>query len=301
MPSFQIINLEDYIEPYFRFSFQNHFWILLLVVIAIVTILFARKNYKDNCDATQNRYIIHQDEIIPNISYLIHSPNSVKNILWTGGYDSTFLLCYYFIVLKQPIQPIYLMCGNLDSKFGIIGRNNQKQELETMKKIRKILIQRYPHRQAYLLPTYYVTSVKKDNSISKKFNKLHKRNGFFTRSVSQYERITRFSLDWNKPLLIGLEKCGTGLDEATKGCRYGKWENCQILPETQLPENRTELSIFSNLRFPICHLTKKEMKQVSLDSNNFFFDLLVMSWSCWYPKGDGSPCGICDMCQHRVI
>ena len=87
-----------------------------------------RKNYKDNCDATHNKYIIHQEEIVPNVSYLIHYPDNVKNILWTGGYDSTFLLCYYFIVLKQPVQPIYLMCGNLDSKFGIVGRNNQKQE-----------------------------------------------------------------------------------------------------------------------------------------------------------------------------
>ena len=267
----------------------------------LFTILFARKSYKDNCDATNNKYIIHEDEIVPNISYLIHYPENIKHILWTGGYDSTFLLCYYFIVLKQPVQPIYLMCGNLDSKFGIIGRHNQKKELETMKKIRNILLNRYPHRKAYLLPTYYVTSVKKDNTITKKFTKLHKKNGFFTRSISQYERITRFSLDWNNPLLIGLEKCGTGLDEATLGCRIGKWDECKVLPETQLPNDKKELTIFHNLRFPICHITKEEMKTISLDSNNFFYDLLILSWTCWYPKNDGTPCGICDMCKKRIV
>ena len=62
-----------------------------------------------------------------------------------------------------------------------------------------------------------------------------------------------------------------------------------------------KLNVFSNLRFPICHLTKRNERDKSADGNNFFFDLLVMSWSCWYPKGDGSPCGTCDMCQHRII
>lgn len=301
MVSFQLINLDDYISPYFAFSLKNHIWILLLVIIFTFIILIARKTYKDNCDATNNRYIIHQDEIVPNISYLIHYPENVKHILWTGGFDSTFLLCYYFIVLKQPVQPIYLMCGNIDSKFGIIGRNNQRQELEAMKKIRNILISRYPHRQAYILPTYYVISVKKDNTISKQFKKLHKKHGYFTRSVSQYERITRFSLDWNKPLLLGLEKCGTGMDQATSGCRIGIWENCKILPKEQLPDDKKELNIFSKLRFPICHLTKNDMKSISLASTDFFYDLLILSWSCWYPLSNGSACGQCDMCKKRII
>jgi hypothetical protein len=301
MVSFQLINLDDYIYPYFAFSLKNHIWIILLVIIFTFIILVARKTYKDNCDATNNRYIIHNDEIMPNISYLIHYPENVKHILWTGGFDSTFLLCYYFIVLKHPVQPIYLMCGNIDSKFGIIGRNNQKQELESMKKIRNILISRYPHRQAYILPTYYVTSVKKDNTISKQFNNLHKKHGYFTRGVSQYERITRFSLDWNKPLLLGLEKCGTGLDHATSGYRIGIWDNCKILPKAQLPDDKKELHIFSKLRFPICHLTKNDMKNISLNNSDFFYDLLILSWSCWYPLSNGSACGICDMCKKRII
>ena len=109
----------------------------------------------------ENKYIIHDDEILPQVAYYAYEPKDIKYIFWTGGYDSTFLLCYYFIVLDRPVQPIYITCQNLDERFGSIGRKNQKMELVTMKLIRKKLIERYPYKKNRLLPTHYVLSIKK--------------------------------------------------------------------------------------------------------------------------------------------
>ena len=303
MVSFQIVNIEDIVTPYFNYKSGRSKTTILLIILGIfiLVVLFARKSFKDNCNTTQNRYIIHQDEVLPNIVYYAFRSEQVKHILWTGGYDSTFLLCYYFIVVEQPVQPIYIMCGNIDNRFGFNGRKSQQMELNTMKHIRKELIKRYPHKQGRLLPTYYVTSVAKNNDITRKFAKLHKRNGYFSRSVTQYERIARLSKDWPYPLLIGLEKCGTGLDEATEGKRVGKWEKCMIKSLKELPPKERELDIFRNIRFPICHLTKENMKEISLDSKNYFYDILLMTWSCWYPQKDGKPRGECQMCKKRIL
>jgi len=277
-----------------------------VIVIAIILVaLYLRHAYNNNCDATRTIWFIDTNEKDERVIYgKLSSSMPPRHILWTGGYDSTFLLCYYFIVRQEPVQPIYLMCGHMDSRLGVIDRKNQAKELETMKRIRKRLIERYPEQAGLLYPTVYVSSVKKNNTITRAFKKLHSVNKYFTRDISQYERIARFSLSWKAPLLIGLEKCGTGLDEATSGYRIneGYWEHCKIADESQLPIDQKELwQVFRNLRFPICHLTKEDMKRISLDSRNYFYDMLLDSWSCWYPTSRGLPCQQCPMCLSRIV
>lgn len=283
-------------------------WTLLqyLAIIFVVglIILYLRKKYSNNCDATRTRWFTDPSEHDRRVIYgKMSSSMEPHHILWTGGYDSTFVLCYYFIIRQEPVQPIYLMCGNMDSKLGIVGRNNQAKELETMKLIRRRLLARYPEQTGLLYPTIYVTSVKKNNIVTRAFQKLHRRNKYFSRDVTQYERIARFSLDWQRPVLVGLEQCGTGLDEATQGHRMGEgqWELCQIKSESMLPSNHKELyQVFRNIRFPICHLTKEEMKLISLRSGSYFYDMLLDSWSCWFPRPDGSACNECQMCTNRI-
>jgi hypothetical protein len=303
MPTFQVVNIEDVVKPYFDFTLPKNKMIFygILGTIVIFGLLSMRKSYKNNCDGTATKYIIQEDEICADCVYYTYPNNKVKHILWTGGYDSTFLLCWYFIVRDEPVQPIYLMCNNLDSKFGIIGRQNQEQEMKIMKKIRKMLIEKYPYKKSRLLPTYYVYSIEKDNKLTSKFIKLHRKYKFFSRDINQYERIMRFSNTWHQPLHIGLEKCGTGLDEATIGNRIDEGtDTCMIKPNP----TPVELSIFNNIRFSICHLTKEDMKQISLDSSNYFYNILELTVSCWYPTAIGAKngkCGGCPMCKGRII
>jgi len=302
MPTFEIVNINEVVKPYFNFLIPKNkilFWGFLLIIILLLGLNF-KKNYNTNCESTSNKYLIQDDEICADCVYYTYPPETVRHILWTGGYDSTFLLCWYFIVRDEPVQPIYIMCGNLDSKHGIIGRQNQSQELKVMKQIRKLLTEKYAYKKSKLLPTYYVYSIEKNNSITSKFITLHRKYKFFTRDINQYERIARFADKWFRPLHIGLEKCGTGLDEATKNSRINEGtDNCIIQNKQKLKIK--ELDIFKNLRFSIVHLTKEDMKNISLDSNNYFFDILQLTTSCWYPNSNGGSCGNCPMCQSRII
>lgn len=300
MPSFEIVNINEIIKPYFTFLIPQYNFLFFIIILAIIVILglIFKKKYKKNCDSTSTKYLIHEDEICNDCVYYTYSNNQVKHILWTGGYDSTFVLCWYFIVRDEPIQPIYIMCGNVDSQFGIIGRQNQTQELKIMKKIRKLLIEKYPYKKSRLLPTYYIYSIKKDNKITSQFITLHRKYNFFTRDINQYERICRLSNSWHQPLHIGLEKCGTGLDKATLNNRLNEGtDNCIINPNT----NIKELLIFKNICFSIVHLTKQDIKNISIDSNNYFFDILQLSTSCWYPDNNNNKCNKCPMCINRII
>ena len=302
MPSFEVVNVNDYINPYFKFNWIKHklYILIILGLLVVFTFLGIKKTYDNTCESTETRYIIHQDEICNDCVYYTYSGSQVKYILWTGGYDSTFLLCWYFIVRDEPVQPVYIMCSNLDSKFGIVGRNNQSLEIKIMKHMRKLLIEKYPYKKSRLLPTYYVYSIKKNNKVSKDFIYLHRKHKFFSRDISQYERIARLSQEWEHPLHIGLEKCNTGLDYATMTSRINEGtDNCTILPIENLKIK--ELRIFDKLRFSIVHLTKEDMKQISLDSNNYFYDLLQISVSCWYPDKNGKSCNNCPMCKSRII
>lgn len=279
----------------------------LYIIIILVLYIFIRKRIKNSYYDTKTRYLIHNDEVIKggiihnSFEYGTHSPSNTYYLFWTGGFDSTFILCYYLIVKQIYIRPIYIMCENLDSKFGLIGRKNQTHELLTMKKIRNYIVNKYPHLKYKFLPTFYVYNIQKMNMVTNKFISLHRESGYFSRDISQYERIARFSLDFNKHIMIGVEKCGTGLDEATNGSLNGLWENRAVIPEEYLSEKNKNLIIFKNLRFPIIHMTKQQMKNFSLQPNTYFYDILQFTWSCWFPTSDGKQCGKCNMCQNRIL
>lgn len=275
----------------------------IYLIITIILYYFIRKTFISSNYDTQTRYSIHNDEVIKG--GMLHN-NYLKDrkviyIFWTGGFDSTFTLAYYLIVKGYIIRPIYIMCQNLDSKFGIVGRKNQAHEIITMKKIRAYILNKYPNLKYNLLPTFYVYNIKKMNWVTNKFISLHRNSGYFSRDITQYERIARFSLDFGHPIMISVEKCGTGLDEATNGSLDGLWENRAVMPEEYLSEKNKNLIIFKNLRFPIIHMTKQQMKNFSLQPTSNFYDILQLTWSCWYPLENGLPCGKCNMCKERII
>ena len=47
------------------------------------------------------------------------------------------------------------------------------------------------------------------------------------------------------------------------------------------------------------YLNKKDMLKIAESGN--YNDILKYSWSCWYPKQDGTPCGKCIMCRERIL
>ena len=279
------------------FGFKLYGFIIFFVVLLS---MWLWKKYKSHCNSFENQILTDNDETIPNMNYNVHNEKDVHYLFWTGGYDSTFRLCQLLLVEDKPVRPIYLMCGNVDDSddwLTMVSRKNVSTEITTMKDIRTELLQNNTHLANKLLPTFYVVSIKKNLETTAKFKRLHKYLKYFSRDINQYERMARFSKEFKFPIEVGLENCGTGLDEATKGKRVGQGSSCQLM--NNLPLKYQDLEIFRDFRFPICHLTKEEMKTISL--NNNFYYLLVMTFSCWYPDKDGNACGKCQMCKKRII
>ena len=279
------------------FGFKLYGFIIFFVVLLS---MWLWKKYKSHCNSFENQILTDDDETIPNMNYNVHNEKDVHYLFWTGGYDSTFRLCQLLLVEDKPVRPIYLMCGNVDDSddwLTMVSRKNVSTEITTMKDIRTELLRNNTHLANKFLPTFYVVSIKKNLETTAKFKRLHKYLKYFSRDINQYERMARFSKEFKFPIEVGLENCGTGLDEATKGKRVGQGSSCQLM--NNLPLKYQDLEIFRDFRFPICHLTKEEMKTISL--NNNFYYLLVMTFSCWYPDKDGNACGKCQMCKKRII
>ena len=162
---------------------------IILFIILIIINIPKSENFSNfsKCQHDMTKIDIHQDEIInPD---LLPDKKTIY-LFWTGGFDSTYRL-FQIILEKKKVQPIYLNCGNVDSE-SKIQRQNNKEEIITMKKIRKKILEKIPESKNLFLPTQYIISLKKNPEVTHIFKKIHER-GFFTRNINQYERMVRYS------------------------------------------------------------------------------------------------------------
>lgn len=232
------------------------------------------------------------------INYIQLENLDLKNttsIFWTGGYDSTFRLCQLLIDERKKVQPIYVICDNIDSSN--FSRNSRQKEIIVMQKIRKQLFQKFPFTQSLLKPLLIVNHVKANHQADRKALYIHYQLKKFSRPYTQYERLARFSLYYPTTIEVGVDKCGTGLDKATNGFRIGRGESCRIMDN--LPQKYQPLDVFKKLRFSIVHLNKKDMLNIAKKGG--YDNILKNTWSCWFPTLLGNPCGKCAMCTERIL
>lgn len=229
------------------------------VALMVILGLLAMRSRKVMKDTTRNKYIIQEDEVLPGVSYYAHRPEQVKNIVITSDWHSIWLLCYYFIVAEQPVQPIFFMDVALPG------------EIAKLKEIRRRLVAQFPHKQARLLPTYYVITCARDLATSRYCHHLLARvsgsNGISgsNREYQIMELAGRFATDYPWPVLVGAIGGSVyakllGADDVRLA---GQWDNAQPICRD---------GMLGNLRFPVIHLSVAEMTGIALDSRNFFYD-----------------------------
>lgn len=209
---------------------------------------------------------------------------TIVNLLWSGGWDSTFRLLYIVFVEKRYVQPFYIVG---------IG-SSTPHELRAMHVIREEIAKRDPQLADLIKPTIIVSAhdIKPDPDITAKFNRLMER--LPAPIGPQYEVFARFAKQWKIP---NLELCVEFGERSpnTLVNLLSRYVN-NNLQMKQIEEN-DDASIFSFFSFPLLKLSKNDMKRIAAE--NGFLDILEKTWFCRKPWRN-RPCGICVSCNLAI-
>lgn len=211
------------------------------------------------------------------------------NLLWTGGWDSTFQLLRLLLVHRVPVTPYYLKDPT---------RPSTAIELDTMQRIRERLRAEHPHTAELLLPTR-VSSVEEldaPQDIADAFDALR------TRSFmgSQYVWLARFC---RQHAITDMELCIHRDDKAHAAVEsfvrpqqaaggYPTWRIDQKYAGTDA------YTLFGAFSFPVFEISKLEMDEEARQRG--WQPLMGMTWFCHRPRKDAQPCGHCNPCLYTI-
>ena len=208
----------------------------------------------------------------------------VVAVLWTGGWDSTFRILQLLDDGKE-VLPIYL-CGKIDN------RANHFMEIRAMEDL-------HPRLAAVggtLHPTLYVgrpgesresAAIPTDPWVSARANRIGYGNVGNEAMGNQYESFCRFARSFGKVELCA--EVGGRLEKLLRD----EIEGDQLKAEPSL----VDYEIFRPFRFPLIRITKQDMLAEAKERG--YSSILSRTWSCWFPRPDGTPCRRCEMCRRR--
>lgn len=222
---------------------------IIYTLLFIILLYYIFKERSIVIHKTYNKYVIDTMEILPTVSYFSYPTETIQHIFWSGGPNSTALLCYCLIVLGQPIQPIFftdsICSGNLTN----------------IKQIRKALIAKYPHLQSRLLPTWYVASVNKCRPITGLFTQMKKSNpGITGNQLAKWDACARFAYS---------DRTGQHI------FMMGNIIESQLFVELHNPvfNKIFDDKLKNKIQFPHGHMTTEQIKQIALDSKHYYWDI----------------------------
>ena len=213
----------------------------------------------------------------------------IINVLWTGGWDSTFRILQ-LSDKEVIIQPLYLIDEN---------RVSTKLELETIESLTaEILRLETTKCTINQLIIEFVSDVEPDSDITKSYNKIRKEY----KSVSgrklgdQYEWLARFSKKI-KNIELGIEKSEliTGIAAIFGELKKNRNEvTGEYITVNKEKSSQDLIHVFGNFHFPLLNISKLEMKQIAEERG--FIDIMNKTWFCHNPINE-LPCGKCVPCM----
>jgi len=207
-------------------------------------------------------------------------PGVPLDVLWTGGWDSTFIVLDAALHEGRAVRPHYVV----DRR-----RPSADRELQTMERIRAGVAARSPEAAARIAPTLVVerTSIPPDDRVDRWYRAL----GARAHVAEQYPWLSRYARTRPAPLALGIIRRSGGLRDV-------------IAPELEVAAGvrrlRAEVSdeafeLFRPFVFPTIELSKLDMRDLA-DARGFR-PLLDLSWFCHQPRRNGAPCGFCPPCH----
>lgn len=205
------------------------------------------------------------------------------NVLWTSGWDSTFRVASLVIDQGRTVQPWYV----LDT-----GRRSTAVELETQGKIRAALVSMDPAARDRLLPikTARIEDIPANAEITRQYQALRERGHLGT----QYDWLSRFAKWRNITLELSIH-----LDDKAHDFLDGHVE--ELIDGTyrlRRDEAEPDLQVFAPFIFPLFDLSKPEMQQRAEQMG--FGHIMEMTWFCFNPLLDRTPCGSCNPCKYTA-
>lgn len=215
----------------------------------------------------------------------MNNERTVVEILWTGGYDSSFRIVQ-LSRLDIDIQPYYLS-------------DNRKSEQNELKAILDITdaLQKHPQTKCIFRPLIIVSMSQRieDEKITQTYNRLLQTDFF----GSQYDWLARFS-KIHKGIELSIHQDDKAIILINK---YGKLKRVfdSTLGEYYIldKENSSEdiCTLFENYHFPLAHYTKLDMRKQYNAQN--YTAIMKKTWFCFNPI-DGKPCGTCNPCKYTI-
>ena len=216
----------------------------------------------------------------------------IVNLLWTGGWDSTFRL----LQLSEKEIEINIFYF-IDKK-----RKSTSIEIERMQKIleeiKKLKNSRAKIGDINYIEVDIIKNKMKNDKITNSSKYLVKKYKIGT----QYEWFALFCDYSNIDMEIGIEKPLSTIGKAI----YGEESKFIEIKEEKF-NNRLKIEILDksssiyylmkNFIFPLTALTKKDMEKIAIKKG--WMEIMKLTWFCHHPI-NSKPCGYCNPCQDAM-
>lgn len=213
------------------------------------------------------------------------------NLLWTGGWDSTFRLLQLSL-LDIQIQPYYFIDKERKSKDIEVER--MKLILEKIKDDKRFKAQ---ISEIIFIKVEDVLENMKNIEISNIYRELREKYKLGT----QYEWLSLYCNSKEISMELGIEKSNHG-----KMSKVLKQEKCDLKNiENDFLENRKILGNKKSKVYPmakywiysVVEYSKKDMEEIAKKEG--WLDIMKLTWFCHRPI-KGKPCGYCNPCKDAM-
>ncbi len=243
----------------------------------------------------------------------------MENIYWTGGFDSTFLVCKRLIIEKKPIQTYYLdfPCDGyqhnynrfdssnfhscmIDNEINSVdgdpygrksyGRYSRLVEVKVMNKLRKMIIDRFPYTKDLFPKVNLIKELKIDSEVLSDAKVICDKYKSRPDRPDQSLYMIQFSLDLNEDISVAWEADMDGEDYCLSTRLVRKYLNKEMKVYS---DTIKELWLYRNWVLPLAKTYRLDMVDMARLYN--FIDILEHTWSCRFPKENGDVCDGCTL------
>jgi len=206
------------------------------------------------------------------------------NVLWTGGWDSSFRLLQACICERATVQPHYV----IDHR-----RRSVQCEVRAMASIKERIAERFPDARQRILPTvfYERCEIPANEAISASHAALVARGHLGTQyewiaRLAQSARISTLELSVHRD-----DRAHGFLRDVVSRDAHGRYS---LAPNAAGPA----ATLFKGLVFPLFDMTKLDMAAAARE--HAFAEILELTWFCADPDRNMQPCGACGPCRYTI-